>query len=807
MKFQTRVFLVVMSLVVILESATFFAVLNTTRADFIEQGNRELALGALVFDNAIDSRSRELAVGVAVLASDFGFKRAAAVGDEATIRSALINHGQRIGADLTMLVDTAGTVRATSKILDSLPTGSQFPLEMGTPGRGESGTLRSVLSIDGLPLQIVLAPVRAPDLIGWVAVGFAVDDVLAQQINNLTHLDVTIADLANTNKPVFASTLSLASRNEVAAGLDGFAADAAPVEIAVENTTLLSYRHSLGTAEGSTLDVILSLDMEKILHGYDLLRLKLLGIMLATLVLSAFGAKLLTRAVSRPLQRLARATRRISRGDYRQTVDVESEDELGTLAAAFNEMQRGIQNREEQIVYQSKHDVLTGLPNRNLMADRLDHSISRSMRNGSSFSVLMLDIDAFKDINDTLGHATGDQVLQEVAGRLRRQGRDCDTVARFGGDEFVILLDDTDYVGAMRSASRLADAISETVTVQSMQIRVRASIGIASFPQHAATSEEVLRRADIAMYNAKNEEEHIAVYTVGQDEDHLRRIEMVNDLRDALDKDLLHLEYQPKMDLRSGQITAVEALVRWPHPEHGFISPEEFVPLAERSGYIRRLTHLVLVKALLQLQKWRNEGLNIQMSVNLSALDLLDQQLPDIVAGLLSRYSLEGSTLTLEITESAVMNDTANARDVMKRLREQGIKLSIDDFGTGHSSLAQLKSLPVDELKIDKSFVLELDRSNDDATIVRSTIELGHNMGLSVTAEGVETDLSRSMLMEFKCDVIQGYLLSRPLPVEELEKWLRQQSGISGSGKTDGKAKTSDSLQDGEDLGAAYSTS
>lgn len=795
MTFRTRTFLVLLTLIIMVEGTTFIAVLNATRSNFIEQGARELSLGRVIFDNAIDSRASEVAVAVGVLASDFGFKGVVATGDEATIRSALINHGSRINADLTFLIGRDGKVRATSHELPALAFGSPFPFEaLLETGRSRSEPARAVVSVGDSAMQLVVAPVRAPDLIGWVAVGFAIDDVLAQRIEGLTNLQVSFVEIRGNDTRVLASTLAEDDRAGLASATTLADVVSDPRVIELGGQPMLGLRHHLSTGPDYNLDVVLGLPMDEVLAGYAPLRMKLIGIMILALALSAFGARLLARTVSQPLKGLAEAARRISRGNYRETVAVGSDDEIGTLAQAFNNMQQGIRNREEQIVFQSQHDALTGLPNRTLVNDRLHQSIRRSQRSARPFSVLMLDLNGFKDINDTLGHATGDQVLVQVASRLERIGRDCDTVARLGGDEFLILLEDTDLAGARTTAERLVDSIGATVAVQSMQIRAHISVGIACFPIHGQSAEEILRRADIAMYTAKDSDQHIAEYQVGQDEDHLRRLALVNDLRDALDNDELKLYYQPKMDLRTGTVTAVEALVRWPHPMHGMIPPDEFVPLAEQSGYIRALTHAVLVKALSQVQRWRNDGLAMNISINLSALDLLDEKLPDIVQGLLSRYSLTGAVLTLEITESAVMKDTAYARGVMERLREQGIKLSIDDFGTGHASLAQLKRLPVDELKIDKSFVMDLPASLDDAAIVRSTIELGHNMGLSVTAEGVETDQSRNMLTEFNCDVIQGYLLSKPLPEDEFVLWIRGRHAAAVTAAQ--RVVTNDDLED-----------
>lgn len=784
MNFRTRTFLVLLALVAIVEAATFGAVLNATRSNFIEQGSSELSIGQLVFDNAIQSRTDELSVGVRVLARDFGFKRAAVSGDETTIRSALINHKSRIGADVALLISRDSEIMASSAVFPGLEAGSPFPYgDLLNGSRAGDSTTDGVFVADNFALQLVVEPVFAPDLKGWVAFGFRLDDELATQISSLTNLEVSFASATESGYSVVASTLTDARRNELAAAFA--AATSIPSIVASDAGSALLLRRPFDENRGHGLDVLLSNPMSKVLAAYGVLRTRLLIVMLVAFCLAVFGARALTNTVAKPLRRFASAARRISEGHYDERVDIRSGDELGQLSTAFADMQNGIRERQEKIEFQARHDVLTGLPNRTRASELIDAAMTAQ---DARFSLLMIDINGFKAINDTLGHAIGDSVLRAVAELFAGSCSERDTVARHGGDEFLVLLDGATPGRARRIARGIVDELGETISLDDIDVRTNLNIGIACYPEHGTTPNELLRRAEIAMYAAKDRGDAIFEYTEGQDEDHLRRLTLVGDLRRALDDDSLELHYQPKLDLNSQRVSGAEALIRWIHPTEGFVSPEEFIPLAERAGLIRSITDFVLRTGFAQLKAWRERHIDIALCINLSAFDLLDDVLPTRVEGLLAQHGMDARSLVFEITESAIMQDVDQSLAVLQRLRGIGVRLSIDDFGTGHSSLAQLKRLPVDELKIDKSFVFGILTSDSDAAIVRSTVELAHVMGLKVTAEGVESADIQNALADMHCDIAQGYHLSKPLPASAFDGWLDaypEQSLLSGEASND----------------------
>lgn len=773
MTFKRKVQIVLVVLLVVIEGLTFAAVLVETRNNLIDQSKDKLSSATRVFDSAMASRRAELETSVGVLASDFGFKRAIATGDRPTLATVLYNHGKRIDADVAIFLDRQGELVAStdgSLSTNDLP-GSVVSALVNNTQLSDRAIAGHIEVLNGMATQLVIAPVRAPEIIGWVAIGFLVDDSLARHIRSLTNVDVAfVQDLPARN--VVGTTLSTDDRLSLETAESLFS-DQHVDTSSLASGDFLGIAHDFASSAESTITIVLATPFNDVLEAFGTIRIRLVFILLVALLLSWLGASLLASTIARPLRTLAGAARTISKGDYDQLVDVGGSSEVEQLSAAFNDMQQGIKSHQARILYQAQHDALTDLPNRTLVADRLEHAIERSRRHERSFALIMMDLDGFKSINDTLGHNIGDQVLVSVAAQLRSVLRESDTVARFGGDEFLLLLEESDVDDAQQFVRRLSTLFDGPIQIDNMHVRVDISAGIASFPEHGDTSETLVRRADIAMYAAKDlEKQAFAVYEPGRDEAHLRRLQLINELRTALESDALTVHYQPKVDLRTNEVCSVEALVRWIHPELGFLSPDEFIPLAEQSGHIQALTAFVLRKVMQQQQTWKANGLNLAVSINLSAHDLLDNSLPGTIATLLRQHELTAQSLILEVTESAVMKDAAYARGVMKQLQSQGIRLSIDDFGTGHASLAQLKSLPVDELKIDKSFVLDLTSSDDDMVIVRSTINLAHNMGLKVTAEGVESEESRRLLESYDCDVIQGFLISKPLSESDLTKWL-----------------------------------
>jgi diguanylate cyclase (GGDEF)-like protein len=427
--------------------------------------------------------------------------------------------------------------------------------------------------------------------------------------------------------------------------------------------------------------------------------------------------------------------------------------------------------------HQSLHDALTGLPNRTLFRDKIEQAITAGRRSEEASAVMLIDLDHFKEINDTLGHHAGDRLLEEVARRLEHSLGERDTVARLGGDEFGVLLPSLRRPGDANVVARqLLAGLREPFSIEGLTLEVDASIGMACYPAHGTGVETLIQRADIAMYSAKEGGGGHAMFEPRLDRFSPRRLSLAGGLRSAIQNGEIVLFFQPKAELASNRVTGVEALARWEHPRLGLVGPAEFVPIAEQTGLITPLTSYVLDCALRQVRDWKDMGQELTVAVNLSARSFLDAQLAVEIPRLLEKYDVDAKLLELEITESMLMLDPGRAQATLERLSRIGLTLSVDDFGTGYSSLANLKRLPVDVIKIDKSFVMDMAIDASDAAIVRSTIDLAHNLGLRVVAEGVESHQAWTRLTELGCDLAQGFYVSRPLPAADLGKLLRERA-------------------------------
>jgi diguanylate cyclase (GGDEF)-like protein len=446
------------------------------------------------------------------------------------------------------------------------------------------------------------------------------------------------------------------------------------------------------------------------------------------------------------------------------------------LTVAENQVASILERRraEEALEYQALHDALTGLPNRTLLRDRLQQALFTARRQNDWLALFVMDLDAFKEINDTFGHLAGDDLLQQVAQKLRTTLRESDTLARLGGDEFAAILPGTDQLGAVAAARKLLSTLEGPFDVQGQRLSAGISIGIALSPPHGEDYDTLLRRADSAMYVAKQARSGYAVFSFEQDQQTPGRLALMSELRQAIDDHQLIVHYQPRVDIGSRRLTGVEALVRWRHPQHGLIPPVRFVPLAEQTGFIRPLTEWVLSAALAQGQAWRQAQVAAPLLVNISARDVYDSSLAEFLRDLMRKLQVTPGMLVLEITERAIMASPARAMDSTARLRAIGVEVSIDDFGTGYSSLSYLQRLPISSLKVDRAFVSRMSRDPNDFAIVRSTIDLAHNLGLAVIAEGVEDEETWIMLESLRCDEAQGNYVCPPLAASDLSRWLKE---------------------------------
>jgi len=718
------------------------------------------------------------------VSADYAFRQAIGTNDIGTIESVLRNHGARAGADLMTLASLDGVVRADTMEVSRVGHPFRFP-ELLDAAR-DSGKASSIATVDGRLYQVVVVPVLAPEPIAYVSAAFEVNDALARAFGQLTGLAVSFVEADRGGQwRVEASTLEPGLRSQLGPALAAAGGTARVGEIGLGGEAYETRLSTLATPGPSRVMAVLQRPVAEALAPFRRITATYFALTLAGLALLVAGTLVIARGITRPVRRLADAASRVQEGDYRRHVDVQRADEIGQLAESFNHMLDGIVSREAQILRLAYEDPLTGLPNRAMFQEQLAKAVDAARAEDGHAAVLLFDMDRFKAINDTMGHPVGDQVLRDVAARVRAALAGRETLARLGGDEFAVLLaPGGDERGARAAASRILAALEAPVAVEGQAMDIAASIGIALFPGHGDDAPSLMRAADVAMYAAKRAKSGLALYDPRADERRREHLTLLGELKRAVEAGELVLHYQPKISIADGAVEGVEALVRWRHPVRGSVPPAEFIGFAEQAGYIGRITRWVIEEAVAQCGRWQRAGLELRTSANISARDLRHGDgLVDFVRGCLEREQVPAGMLRLEITESALMDDPKSAQSALARLRELGVTTSIDDYGTGYSSLAYIKQLAVNELKIDRAFVSGMEADQRNAAIVRSTIELGHNLGLAVVAEGVETDHELGQLRRFGCDFAQGYHFARPMEAAAFEAWLlrRRAEAVPGS--------------------------
>jgi diguanylate cyclase (GGDEF)-like protein len=777
-RLQARIVAVYLGLLVVIQAASYWFIEDSVDRNARASIRTELSTGEKVFLRLLQQNTYNLEQATKVLAADFGFRDAVSSGDRETVLSALSNHGERINAGIAIYTDAqfqpvASTERGAGPFVAAVQRYARQSLSGGMQPN-------QVEVINGQPYQIVAVPVKAPQVIGWVGMGFPVGDKLLKDMRNLSGLDVVM--MLRSPRGDWAVSQSSLARERWAPVVQAWQSpNSSPSVEGIDLTLVIAgdefSGHQLvlpGAPGQPPVTALLLRSVDQALAPYGQLKLTLL--ILTALGVAAFGVGgyVTARRITTPIRMLAGSARRLERGDYGAEVRVPSQDEIGDLAQSFETMRLAIQSREGEIRRLAYQDALTDLPNREQFRHDLRQAIDRYNDDGQPCAVVLLDMDRFKHVNDVLGHRFGDRVLRAVAERLRSDALShTDILARLSGDEFAVLLPTTSAAQAKEVAARVQASFERPITLDDHTVDLGAGIGIALCPDHGLEADVLLSRAEVAMYAAKQQQAGTVVYHPGLDSSSEESLTLLSELRYAVDHNQLRLYLQPKINLCSGTVIGAEALVRWEHPERGLVPPMRFIPFAEQTGFIRVLTAWMIAQSASMCAQLNAEGFDLKLSVNLSTRDLMDQDLPAKLERVLAEHGVKPGSLVLEITESAIMDDPQRAMQTLERLHAMGLKLSIDDFGTGYSSLAYLKRLPVDELKIDKSFVMSMESDLQDAKIVRSTVDLAHNLGLTVVAEGVENAKSWKLLAGLSCDEAQGYFIARPMPASQFITWVK----------------------------------
>lgn len=773
-RLRTRILLSFTVLIASIQAIGFALVNQAGVGNAREQIEAELDSAERIFARLLELRREQLQQAAGLLAADHALREAVAARDAAAAEVALRNHAARVGAGAALLVGLDHHIVADA--VDPRRRGRAFaPIGLIDAAHG-TGHAATVVPFDERAYQFVTVALAEPKPGGWVVLGFEVDDALAAELRQLTELHVSFFGVREGGAPVeVASTLTGARRSALGAALqNGALQPQARMSLRLGGAEYETRVLAVGASDGGRVFAVLQRSLDEVLAAFDRLRMFLLLLAAVSVAVAIAASYVIARTITQPLSELTRSAARMQQGDYRAPIAIARDDEIGVLAGSLNHMREGIASREQEVLRLAYEDALTGLPNRARLVERIEVALRHAAQRGQIAAVMLLDLDRFKGINDTLGHAAGDEVLRRVAERLRGVLRDGGTVARLGGDEFAIVLTAADVDEVRAVARAIFNALRAPIEFEGQPIDVAASIGIAVYPDDGADAGTLLRRADIVMYVAKRSAGSFAFYDARYEVAQRRHLSLLGELRRAVESAELRAYYQPKIELASGRVGGVEALVRWRHPTRGLVPPDEFMPYAEQTGFIRVITRWMLAVTLRQCGRWAADGIPLQVAVNISARDLMSRDLPQLVNDLLNNHRVPPELVCLEITESSFMEDPEHALATLRALHGLGVRLAIDDFGTGFSSLAYLKRLPVDELKIDRAFVMGMADDRDDRMIVRSTIELAHNLGLKVVAEGVETDACLDELRALGCDLAQGYLFSGPLRRSKLETWLRR---------------------------------
>jgi len=770
---KSQIAFIFLTLILAIQIITFVAIKLSIDKNARLSVSQQLEVGERIFTNLLHHNRDSLQVGARILAADFGFKAAIASNDTETIASAILNHQSRIGADIGIL---SSSFHDKLIISEELPHDDLSAQVKQVISNAENNPKKNdFIILNNQPYQLVAVPVKAPLTVGWIVMGFKINNDLALTLNKLSNLDVTFISKSDSGKWYStASTMSAVKSAQILKFSSAkLTAGVTKTEMEVGGIDYGTRFVSVFNTKGQELIAVLQRSIDEATAPYQILMLNILILSILGTLMFIIGILYVSRMVTQPITELAETAKKLEEGDYSIHLENHREDELGKLSSAFDSMTTAIADREQSILKLAYWDEMTGLPNRSLFMRQLTDAVQLSHVTQEPLSVVVMNLDRFKQINNILGHEFGNKLLHDVALKLTEGlSRESDTVYRFSGDEYALLLPDTDAHAAMNVAKSICKILEKPIQIDEQYVDTSASIGIASFPEHAHEVNQILSYAENAMHISKLKKSGPVIFRPEFDMSSNINLTLASELKFAIDNNQLRVFIQPKINIKTRQVSSAEALIRWIHPNRGMIFPDQFIPFAEQSGLIRDISLWMIAEAAKTQATWLMNNVDIPIAVNISARDLIDSDLPNKITAILNTHQVKNNAITLEVTESSIMDDPQRSKLILLSLANIGIKLSIDDFGTGYSSLAYLKELPVSELKIDKSFVMHMQQNENDRIIVNSTIELAHNMGLKVVAEGIENIDTWVLLNDMGCDYGQGYYITKPMPVSDFDSWL-----------------------------------
>ncbi len=773
LKFRTKLTVFIGAILVAIQLVNTVSVYTSTRQNALEQGRHQLTFARNILNRQIDELTARLAEGARVVTLDFGFREAIAVGDEATKRSVILNMKDRVAADRVMLISLEDEILFDTGARSDKRS---FPFIDMLETADVDGRAIAIASFGNTLYRLVVVPVLAPEPIAWIGIGLEINDALAHRLQSQAPIpmDITFSFRSGTTSSLSASTLAPKQRTALAKISARLATSDEPDLLDLADTAYIVLAAPVKMAnENSSVTMVLQYSVQRAISGTYPVLISMIVLLVGGLGLALVGGFMLARGVSRPLNQLVNAAERVGKGEYAEAIDLKGNDEFGTLSSTFNDMMTGIRAREEKISHQARYDSLTGLLNRTEFVKALEELLTKR-GDTCQLTIVVLGVARLPETNSTLGYETGDGLIKEISHRLTLSTGSNDLLARMGGDTFGLVFDETSVSDAEAVIARLKTQFERPIPIRDFVLAADLRFGLAFHEGAGGDAEQLIHQAEIAEFKTHGNGRDWHIFDPETDEVNPEQLLLITEMRHAIEEQQFELHYQPKINLKSEEIFAVEALIRWQHPERGMVSPGQFIPLAEQTGDVRQITQWALGQALKDATVLRDAGRNIQVAINLSALDLGNSELPDQVSHALAANNLSANALILEITESSLMSEPAVARNSLAILDDMGIALSVDDYGTGYSSLAYLKDLPVSELKIDQAFVRDMATNSEDELIVRSTVDLGHNLGLKVTAEGIEDAVSFAQLQRMGCDVGQGYFIAKPMNLENLIQFLSE---------------------------------
>lgn len=761
-RLNQSIFRLVVGLVLLAAIAIFTNVWMATDEQTRDRLNKDLLIAENVLQRVLQSREDLLYISATVLTADFGFKQAVASKDTDTINSALINHGQRIQADLMALISLNGDT--ITSVPTALESNQAFPYPQVMADIAKQGGYSSLMMLNNQLYQVIMLTVDAPTPIAIALVGFKLGSPILDELKDITQHETTL-QVYTQQQEVF--TLSTLSPELAKKALDQI--DQTPSWLSITITKDIPYvsqQFVLSNSLDHQIMVTLSEDAKVLFSDFNSLQFDTSVISVIVILLATFLAALFSQKISRPLVILADIAKKIAVGDYTKDANVRTKtQEVSLLSEAFNTMQTNIQTREEEIIYQARHDVLTSLFNRQHVKSLLEHKFSEH----SSFLAVGINIFGFRGINDIFGYRNGDLCLKELSSRLTEFSG---LAARLKGGELLWLPNE---VPSIELINELQKALEKPIETASVTINLKVAIGLIRCPEDANSAEDVFKLLNIVLDEAQMTRQFILPFNPELEARYTKRLSIITELKTTLEQatDELSLNYQPKLDLTKGKVTHVEALIRWTNAKLGFVSPEDFIAIAEQAGFIEKITSWVIHRAIEDAARFKQAGLNVSIAINLSAKDIMNPSLLPLVLDLLASEDLVTSSLSFEITEGDLVKDHNKAIRHLQAFRDQGFEIAIDDFGTGYSSMAYLQNLPVNTLKVDKSFVLKLNEQDGDQKIVKTVINLAHSFGMNVVAEGVENIESLALLAQWNCELAQGYYICKPTTADNLITWCQ----------------------------------